>query len=199
MFAFRNVSFLPEERMGIRRLNFELRAGKRLFLATEHAEQSKFLTWLLTERVAPAGGIYEKPADAFCQSDRWWLEGERVVETPAGDWLNLAEPYLFLGRRRSKFDFVDALQARSFLHSPVYRLRDEEAVRFALLSSLFQQSGLLVLSEVWKRPLDDACRRVLRRLVEDSPAALAVVDVAPSEFPCFDVAGFSRLSPADSD
>jgi len=168
-----NVSFYPDEPFGLNRVNFDLLWGKRYVLKMNDPEQLSAVLGILEGRYKADGGVVYKTREYLCQSDRLHLE-DRVYRKKLGPYLAVeAQPFMnFGGRRRSKQILMEEMKAWHLRHFQIYRLRGEEKTKFSLLALGFQESGLLIISQLQKREFTEPMEAFLHDMIETSPCTI---------------------------
>lgn len=198
-----NLSFFPEEEFGLNRINLTLEDYGRYLIHLDHQDQTKGLLGILEGRYHPHGGIVDfGDKRPFVQSDRQLL-GEKVYSQEAGSYWLLKDPVFYLGGKRSnKFFYLDELRAKSLRHFPIYKLRGEERLKFCLLSLLFQEKGLILLSEIFLKELTEPMRRILDKIIQESRVILVMathsVEGLETATSCFGEKNFQLLEPTKS-
>ncbi len=172
--SFFHVGLFPKKKFGISEVSFQLRNRGKYRIVTDSDDQTDCLLRLLEGRHQPCSGLIRKQKGLFVQSDRL-LMGDRVIGKKAEEYLNLrSSQFRFDGRRRSKMYFIDLLAAKHILFFPVYKLQGEDRIKFALLSLLFQGSGLTLISEVVYRELNAVQAGLLAELLQKGHCTICV-------------------------
>ncbi|OGH02032.1 MAG: hypothetical protein A2600_04810 [Candidatus Lambdaproteobacteria bacterium RIFOXYD1_FULL_56_27] len=176
LIQFANVGFFPDQEFGLKRVSLELEWGKRYKITLANQDQMSGFLGILEGRYQVHRGRIYKARDYACHSDRLLL-GDRVYKKKVGPFLTLeSQPFLqFGGRRRAKRTLMEELRAYSLRHLQVYKLKGDERLKFALLSLGFQESGLILISQLFLRQLDGPMENFFTQLVQESRCALALV------------------------
>lgn len=175
LLQFHNVSAYTKEFWGINRLNLALKRRSRLLIRVNGSEQKELLQRLFEGKHPPEQGIIEKDPKLFLQSDRWWYGG-RILDKKSGKWLGLCDPFFMFGsRKRTKEAFMDKLEARHIRHLPVYKLKDKDRFKFACLSMMFQESGIIILSNVIDDQYFQSNQKWVHELIENSHTAIGCI------------------------
>jgi len=171
---FRNVSFFADKEYGVSRVNLDILLRKKHHVILENRDKLNSLLGLFEKRYKPdTGTIYQK-GRLFVQSDRLIL-GDKVYKQIAGKWLALHEEFFyFANKRRSKSYFVDLLRAKHIRHFPIYKLKGEDRLKFALLSLTFQESGLMLISKLLVTELSEAHKDYLEKIISDTHCTLCL-------------------------
>ncbi len=174
LIKFRDVSLFKGEDFGIVDVNFEIQKRKKTHFRLATQEKLKTLQGLIEGRFQPASGIARRDERIFIQSDRLLL-GDKVLTKNAGNWLKQQDEFFYFdGKRRTKRTFLDDLKARNIRHFPIYRLKGEDRIKFALLALTFQESGLLLISTLLTTPLSPTLSRHLERIVNGTHCTLCL-------------------------
>lgn len=177
LIKFLNVSLYGDQEFGIRDVNFELQKHRKYHLLLPDTDQLKTLLGLLEGRYHPQAGIVHRYGNAFLQSDRLLL-GDKVYSQIAGNFLQLKdEQFYFEDRKRSKQTFLHDLNARHIRHYPIYKLRGEDRTKFALLAMTFQESGIILISELLIRKLPGQLTQHLKRIIRGTRCAVCLLTV----------------------
>lgn len=170
-----NVALFSREEYGVRDINFKLLKKKRYHMILKNYDHMNAILGILEGRYQPDIGVIYKDDDFFLQSDRLLL-GDKVITQEASKWLNLKSTFFYFdGRSRSKQTFIENLNARQVTYSPVYKLKREEKVKFTLLSLLFQGRGIILISDLFFKSLNDVQRETFKRLIEKSHNTICFV------------------------
>lgn len=175
LLRFQKVSLFKEEPFGISELSFEIERGRKYGILTNSEEQLNTLVGLLEGRFQKESGYLERKSKLFLQSDRLLL-GDKVFSQTAEKWLALkSEFFQFGGRRRSKFGFIQTLNAKSILDYPIYKLDAAGKTKFALLALAFQESGITLISTLNSKKLPQEQSVYLERLVKETNTTCCLV------------------------
>jgi hypothetical protein len=173
--SFHNVSLFAKEEFGISGVSFKLFGRKKYRIVVDSADQKNCILGLLENRYRPDSGLIRREDNLFFQSDRL-LMGDRVISETAEEYLGMKHPQFRLdGRKRSKLFFVDELKAKQILFYPVYKLKGEDKQKFALLSLLFQSSGLILVSDLFTRDLKPRLRELMLEVFQKTGNTLCIV------------------------
>ncbi|MDT8445599.1 MAG: hypothetical protein RRB13_01725 [bacterium] len=174
-----NIDLFAGEEFGLQRVSLEIESGRRYHLLFDHRDQLNCLFGILEGRYRPDRGVVTKAREYLCQSDRLLL-GEKVYRRHAGGYLALeSEPFTRLGgRRTAKRHLMEQIKAWHLRHFPIYKLHGEDKLRFVLCALAFQESGLILISELHKRPLDPPMQELFRQMLTQSEAAVVVASCA---------------------
>ena len=176
LIQFANVGFFPDQEFGLKRVSLELEWGKRYQITLANPDQMSGFLGILEGRYQPHRGKIYRARNYACHSDRLLL-GDRVYQKKVGPFLALeSKPFLqFGGRRRAKRTLMEELSAYSLRHLQVYKLKGDERLKFALLSLGFEESGLILVSQLFLRQLTGPMENFFTQLIRDSRCALALV------------------------
>jgi hypothetical protein len=186
LIKFRDVSLFKGEEFGIVDVNFDIQQRKKTHFRLATQEKLKTLQGLIEGRFQPTSGIARRAERIFIQSDRLLL-GDKVYTKNAGNWLKLKDEFFYFdGKRRTKRTFLDELKAQQIRHFPIYRLKDEDRIKFALLALTFQETGLLLISSLLTTVLSPTLSRHLERIVNGTHCTLCLLstDDHPPEKSC---------------
>ena len=185
LLTFRNVSLFGDTEYGISRVNIDIWLRKKYHFVLGNDDQLNTLLGLFENRYQPDGGSIYKKEKLFVQSDRLIL-GDKIYEQLVEKWLALSDEFFYFGgKRRSKSYFIDLLNAKHIRYFPIYKLKGEDRLKFALLSLTFQESGLILISKLLVRGLDDHYREYLVRLINETHCTLCLfssMENPPAEF-----------------
>jgi len=183
---FRNVSLFPKEEFGFKEATFKLEKRGRYFIQLKHSDQMNTLLGILEGRYREYSGTIHQADRLTIQSDRLLL-GEKVYSQTVEYWLALKDDHFFFdGRRRSKYNYIQNFHCRGMRHLPIYKLRDEQKIKFALLALTFQESGLIILSQLLSMKLNELFKEHLKKLIQHSRCTLCVVQSLDNEQQSFD-------------
>lgn len=181
LIKFLNVSFYKDQAFGIRDAGFELLKYRRYHLLLPNQDKLETMLGLLEGRFRPQAGIIHHYGQIFTQSDRQLLGG-KVYQAVAGNFLKLEEEqFYFEDRKRSKQNFLHSLKARHIRHFPIYKLRGDDRLKFALLALTFQETGLIVISELLTRQLSPDLEAHFLRMIRGSQCAICLVTSAEQD------------------
>ncbi len=168
LLKFRNVSLYKNEPYGINRVSLEIERGRKYKLSVENEEQLNTLTGLLEGRFKKQSGLIERAEKLFVQSDRLLL-GDKIYSQTVKEFLFLRNDFFhFGGRRRSKFGFVQTIKAKHLVDYPVYKLRDTDKIKFALLALAFQERGIILISRLHRLNLEPVLLQFLQRIINET-------------------------------
>ena len=171
---FRNVSLFGNTEYGISRVNIEIWLRKKYHVILENDDKLNTLLGLFENRYKPDGGVIYKKEGLYVQSDRLIL-GDKVYEQIVEKWLALSDEFFYFGdKRRSKSYFMDLLKAKYIRYFPIYKLRGEDRLKFVLLSLIFQESGIILISKLLVRELTDQYREYVERLINETHCTLCL-------------------------
>jgi len=174
LIKFRDVSLFKSEDFGLIDVSFDIQQRKKIHFTLSSQEKIKTLQGLIEGRFQPASGIARRAERIFIQSDRLLL-GDKVYTKNAGNWLKLQDEFFYFdGKRRTKRTFLDELKARHIRHFPIYRLKDEDRIKFTLLALTFQETGLLLISSLLSTSLSPTLSRHLERIVNGTHCTLCL-------------------------
>lgn len=174
---FQNVSLYPDESYGLANLSFTIERSRKYFIQLETAEKLNALAGLLENRFGNYSGFVERKDRLFVQSDRL-LMGDRVYRREAKAYLAVDDQFFtFGGRKRSKFGFIETLNARRILDFPIYRLTPSDRIKFTLLALAFQESGLILISGLLTEDLDPVQQEFLKRVINQTQATCCLLGV----------------------
>lgn len=194
---FRNVSLFPKEKYGVKEINFTLEPRGKYLFQLNNSEQMNTFLGILEGRYREFSGSIHRQDPLTVQSDRL-LMGEKVYSQSVGYWLALKEDHFFFeGRRRSKFSYIQTFHCRGMKHLPIYKLRDEQKIKFALLASTFQESGVIILSQLLTMKLTDLFQEHLARLIQHTRCTLCIVQLKDEEPQNFNVQQFRSIEKID--
>ena len=179
LLKFQNVSLFKQEAYGLSEISFKLERNRRYSIRTRSEEQSKTLTGLIEDRFRKDHGYIERAKNLFIQSDRGLL-GDRVFAQTAGEWLSVQNEFFqFGGRKRSKFGFIQSLNARHLIDFPIYKLDQTRRTTFALLSLAFQERGIILIDRLLDLELNTEQQELLKRIVRDTHTTCCLVSSHP--------------------
>ena len=168
LLKFRNVSLFKNEPYGISRISLEIERGRKYRISVENEEQLNTLTGLLEGRFRKQSGLIERADKLFIQSDRLLL-GDKVYSQTVKEFLFLRNDFFqFGGRRRSKFGFVQTIKAKHMVDYPIYKLRDSDKIKFALLAMAFQERGIILISQLHRLNLTPPLQQFLQRIIDET-------------------------------
>lgn len=174
LLKFRDVSLYKDKDFGITDVSFDIQKRKKTHFRLATQEKLKTLQGIIEGRFKPDGGIVHRFDRLFIQSDRLLL-GDKIYSKNAGNWLKLQDEFfLFDGRRRSKLVFLNELKAKHIKHFPIYRLKGEDRIKFTLLALTFQETGLLLISQLLNTELSPTLAQHLERIVTGSHCTLCL-------------------------
>ncbi|MBT4265279.1 MAG: hypothetical protein HN580_02355 [Deltaproteobacteria bacterium] len=174
LIKFRDVSLFKDKDFGIIDVSFDIQKRKKIHFTLATQEKLKTLQGLIEGRFQPGSGIARRSDRIFIQSDRLLL-GDKIYTKNAGNWLKLQDEFFYFdGKRRSKRTFLNELNARHIRHFPIYRLKGEDRIKFTLLALTFQETGLLLISNLLSSPLSSTLAQHLERLVNGTHCTLCL-------------------------
>ncbi len=175
LIKFLNVSLYKDQDFGVCDVSFELQKYRKYHFVLPDREKLKTLLGLLEGRYRPQAGIVHQYERLFIQSDRLLL-GDKVYSQTAGRYLKLQDEHFnFEDRKRSKQTFLHDRNARHIRHFPIYKLRGEDQLKFALLALGFQESGLMLISEIPTRELSGQLSGYLQRIIMGTRSTLCLL------------------------
>jgi len=170
-----NVSLYGDQEFGLRDISFELQKYGKYHINLPSRDKLNTLLGLLEGRFQPQAGVVHRYGRLFSQSDRLLL-GDKVYSRNTGSFLRLADDqFMFDDRKHSKSLFLHDLKARHIRHFPVYKLRGEDRLKFALLALTFQESGIMFISDLLNRELPADLELHLQRMVRGTRCALCLL------------------------
>ncbi len=179
LLKFQKVSLFREKPFGISRVSFDIERNRKYLIHIDNPEKLNTLAGLIEGRFQKESGYIEHQEKLFIQSDRLLL-GEKIYDKTPRRWLALGSEFFKFGaRQRSKFGMIQKLKAKHLLDFPIYKLRGEDRIRFTLLSLCFQESGIILISELLNRDLDDTQREFLVRIIRDTSTTCCVLTSSP--------------------
>lgn len=191
LLSFRNVSYLPDKEFGITRISFDLYSGKKYHLIAENTETLSTLLGLLEKRLKADSGFIEHTSKLVIQSDRMLL-GDKVYSRKVASWLALKEPFTYFeGHRMAKETFMEELHAKSLRHFPIHSLNKKEKIKFALLSMIFQESGIILINQFFHIALSTQENIMFSRFLRGSHCTLCLCSIKN------EASEFSQLVPPD--
>jgi len=174
LIKFRDVSLYKEKEFGISGVSFDIEKRKKFHFTLATQEKLNTLQGIIEGRFKPDGGIVHRSDPIFIQSDRLLL-GDRIYTKNVAQWLNLQDAFFYFdGKRRSKQVFLNELKARHIRHFPIYRLKGEDRIKFALLALTFQETGLLLISTLLNTELPPTLAQHLERVVNGTYCTLCL-------------------------
>ncbi len=158
-----------------------------------HRDELTSLLGLLEGRYAPhLGRIRKSDSLSFLQSDEQ-LFGGKVIDQPVEQYWALGTPKFHLeGRRREKLFFIDSLRAYHLRHLTAYRLRGEERRKFALLSLLFQEKGMILVHRLLLEEFSEPEWKLFQTLHAHSTALICYFTVGDEGAPTLDQLALER-------
>lgn len=179
LITFRNVSIFDKEDFGLHRFNLELHKRKRYHIVAEHEDQLKSLLGLLEGRFHPEGGVIDRSKKLFTQSDRLLL-GDKVYRQTVSQRLALQrDPFFYFeDRKRSKAAFLDLLKAKHIKNLAIYKLKGKDVWKLALLSLLFQDKGIMLISQFHiLSSLPKEIQELFQKIIAKSSCSLCLFSV----------------------
>ena len=174
MIYFRNVSLFSGKEFGISRFNLEISNGARILLNCQPKVRAETLVRILEGKAHLKNGFIDKPFSFVIQSDRLLMQNHDK-NTPRRKFF-LKEGFTnYLDRKRSKHSLIDQLNAKHILDLPLYKLNGQDRVKYALLSLLFQESGLMILFDLLQEQILSAYLDSLVQLFKISKTAICLV------------------------
>ncbi len=181
LIKFLNVSLYKDQKFGINGIGFDVQKRRKYLFTLPSPEKLQTLLGLIEGRFRPDSGVVHRYEKVFIQSDRLLL-GEKVYDKNAGNFLKLTEQHFFFDdKRRVKQNFLLDLKARHIRHFPIYKLRGEDRLKFALLALTFQETGLILVSELLQTDLESDLKNHLFRLIRGTRCALCLFKVEGQE------------------
>lgn len=175
LLKFLNVSLYKDQEFGICDIGFEIQKYRKYHFILPSQEKLETLLGLLEGRFQPQAGIVHRYTRIFTQSDRLLL-GDKVYDSLAGSFLKLREEqFYFEDRKRSKQTFLHELKARHIRHFPVYKLKGEDRLKFALLALTFQENGLILISKLLQSNLSTELENHLQRIIRGTSCAVCLL------------------------
>lgn len=177
---FKNVSLFKEQPFGIKNISFKIERGRKYHLSLNHPEKVKSVSGLIEGRYRKESGYIERASRLFIQSDRL-LMGEKQIMKEANKFLAMdSEMFGFGGRRRSKFGFIQTLKAKHLLDYPVYKLKGTDRIKFTLLALAFQETGLILISQLLGESLEEDQQEFLLRIISQTHTTCCLVSSGTS-------------------
>lgn len=174
---YRDVSLFHKEEFGISNLNFNIHLRKKYHIIVKNQDKLNTLLGLMEGRFDPQKGFINKPGRLFTQSDRLLL-GDKVYAKNSGDWLALKNNWFYFNnKRQSKYTIIDSLRARHIRHLPIYKLNPAEKIKFTLMSLMFQESGMILISRLPILELSEALTALLNRIINGTHCTLCVFSI----------------------
>ncbi|MBU2510256.1 hypothetical protein KJ966_02925 [bacterium] len=172
---FKKVSLFEKEQFGICNISFEIERHRKYHLIANSEEQLNSLAGLIEGRYQKHSGHIERAPRLFIQSDRL-LMGEKTYSQNAGKWLALQSEFFKFGNRtRSKYYFIQTLKAGHLVEYPIYKLKDDDRIKFALLALAFQESGIILISKLLTQTLNDELRGFLHQIIRDTNTTVCLL------------------------
>lgn len=182
LISFHRVCLMENQRFGIIDVSFKLFNKQKYILNVENDDMVNCIMGLIEKRYRPERGVIKREDNLFIQSDRLLLE-DRVISKLTHDWLGVKSDFFYLaGKRKSKRFYIDQLQAKDILHHPVYKLKKDDKIKFALLSMLFQKSGLILINKLLMVRLNETMRSILDKILFESHNLICIVNNSCSDF-----------------
>jgi hypothetical protein len=186
LIKFHNVSLFPGQPFGLSELSFEIERGRRYHLKTDVEERVSTVAGLLEGRFTKESGLIERSQRLFVQSDRLLLGDKSYMQT-AEEWLLLQNEFFQFGnRRRSKFGFIQTLNAKHFLDYPIYKLHDQDRIKFTLLALAFQETGISLVSKLLTMDLADYQLNFLLRIIRETQSTCCLLSGPACKFDRFE-------------
>lgn len=194
LISIKNGSFFSHQPFGLNRISFEIYRGRKYHISTDSKEKAMIICRLLEGRLSPQSGFLEREKNIFVQSDRLLLE-DQVIEKTLGEKLLLKEPFFyFKDKNRTKQIYLEKFQMRkSILNIPVYKLEHSKKIQFALLSLLFQESGLIILQSILEHPLNTIEAEILYEILQFTRCTLCVITIKQQQNLTCDLSHFDFL------
>jgi len=165
LLKFSEVSFFKDEEFGISDVSFSIQKGKKYVFIFESEEKLNALLGIIEGRYQNDSGTIHRSNRLFWQSDRLLL-GDKIYSKTAEKWLALNHEFFhFDGGKRSKRMFMESISARHIRHFPIYKLKGEDRIKFALLALAFQETGILLISRLPTLDLPMKLKPFFTRLV----------------------------------
>ena len=172
---FRNVYLFREEPFGVENISFTIERHRKYKIILKSAEQLNTLAGLLEGKYQKQGGHIDRKPDLFVQSDRKLLEENPFDKTPRRKLAMQSEFFNFGGRQRTKFGFIQRLKAKHLLDYPIHKLTGKDRVKYALLAMTFQESGLILISQLLMEPISQQEKEHLFEIIEKSNATVCLI------------------------
>lgn len=168
LLTFNKVSLYENETYGLSDISFTLERGKNYHLIVSNSEKRNTLAGLIEGRFRKESGYIDRKPGLFLQSDRLLL-GEKQYLKEVRQYLALSNDlFEFDGRKRSKFGFIEKIKARHIIDYPIYRLKGEDKIKFALLALAFQETGITLISQLLTLNLTKELQLFTDRLIYGS-------------------------------
>jgi len=179
-----NVGLFPGEEWGLRGVDLELHWGRRYLIQLKQKDQLNGLLGIMEGRFKADQGVVTKTREYLCRSDRQLL-GDKVYRRSAGAILAVeSQPIFRFGEeRRVKQTMMLQIKAWHLRHFPIYKLHGLDRVRFALLHLAFQETGLILLSQIFFKALDEPMLALFLEFLQKSPCALAIAQADEEPIP----------------
>lgn len=175
LLSFRNVSLFKDEPFGLSNITFDIERHRKYHLITKGEEQLNTLAGLMEGRYRKQSGYIERDSKLFIQSDRL-LMGDKIYQETAGKWLAVRSEFFRFGNKtRSKFGFIQQLNARYLLDYPIYKLQGNDRIKFALLALAFQETGIILISKLPTLDLNDLFNDFLHRIIKDTNTTVCLL------------------------
>ena len=199
LLKFRNVSLFKNESFGLNKISLEIERGRKYRLIAENEEQLNTLAGLLEGRFKKQSGLIERADKLFIQSDRLLL-GDKVYSQTVKEFLFLRNDFFqFGGRRRSKFGFVQTIKAKHLVDYPIYKLRDSDKIKFALLAMAFQERGIILISQLNRLNLAPPLHQFLQRIIDETCTTCCLISSLKtvSQKPALNISDAIEINLAD--
>jgi hypothetical protein len=175
LIKFLNVSFCKDREFGIDGVDLDIQKRKKYLITLPTAEKLATLLGLMEGRYHPNSGVVHRYERTFIQSDRLLLGG-KVYDKNVADFLKLKDDHFFFDdKRRTKQNFLLDLKARHIRHFPIYKLKGEDRLKFALLAMTFQESGMILISELLHTKLEPNLQDHLNRIITGTRCTLCLL------------------------
>ncbi|MDH5561436.1 MAG: hypothetical protein OEY59_11360 [Deltaproteobacteria bacterium] len=172
---YRNVSLFADEPFGLKDISFDLLERKKYHLEVETEEQLNSFLGLLEGRYKEQSGIIRVEKKGVTQSDRQLLGG-KVYSKEAGSWLGLKQEFFFFdGKNRSKTSFINDISAKHIRFFPIYKLKGVDKIKFALLALTFQESGLILISRLYRDEYLALFESQIKRIFQKTRCTLCLI------------------------
>jgi len=174
---FRDVSLFENEEFGISKLNLSIHLRKKYHIFVENHDKLNTLLGLIEGRLNAQKGFIQKSGRLFTQSDRLLL-GDKVYAKNAGDWLALKDNWFYFNnKRKSKYSVLDSIRAKHIQHLPIYKLNETEKIKFTLMSLMFQESGMILISRLQTLQLSEQLTEMLNRIIQGTHCTLCLFSI----------------------
>ncbi len=166
--TFQNVSLYKKHEYGIADVNFTFKQGGKYHFILNTDEQITTLSGLIDGRFQKDSGYINRKDKLFVQNDRL-LMGDKTYIKNVDRWLALDREFFMFGKKkRSKRGIMELIKARHIRYLPIYKLKDEDKLKFTLLSLAFQESGIIIISRLLTLQLSEILQTFLDRLLNET-------------------------------